>query len=72
MKEVKYLLNGKYFRDHKVFVSSSDGLFDELKPKKVDSYDWPEYNGQTIDISIKPIFEAREFELEGWVEGDTC
>ena len=69
MGEVKYSINGKYFKDYGVYISSSDGLFDALKRKKVNTYDWAEYHGQSVDLS-SPKFEAREITLKGFVVGD--
>lgn len=69
MGEVRYSVNGKYFRDWNVFVSDSEGLFDALKRKKVNSYQWAEYNGQSVDLS-SPKYEAREITLKCFVVGD--
>lgn len=69
MGEVRYSVNGKYFRDWKVFVSDSEGLFDALKRKKVNSYQWAEYHGQSVDLS-NPKYEAREITLKCFVVGD--
>ena len=68
MSEVIYSINGKYFKDFGIYVSSSDGLFDALKRKKVNSYDWAEYHGESIDLS-DPKFEAREISLKCFVVG---
>ena len=70
MGEVRYSINGKYFKDYGVYISSSDGLFDSLKRKKVNTYDWAEYHGQSVDLS-SPKFEAREITLKGFVVGDS-
>lgn len=69
MGEVRYSINGKYFKDYGVYISSSDGLFDALKRKKVNTYDWAEYHGTSLDLSA-PKFEAREITLKGFVVGD--
>ncbi len=69
MSEVRYSVNGKYFKDWNVFISDSDGLFDGLKRKKVNSYNWAEYHGKSVDLT-KPKFEAREITLKGFVIGD--
>lgn len=68
MSEVRYSINGKYFKDYGVYISSSDGLFDALKRKKVNTYDWAEYHGTSIDLS-SPKFEQREISLKGFVSG---
>ena len=68
MGEVRYSINGKYFKDYNVLISSSDGIGDGLKRKKVNTYDWPEYNGLSVDLS-SPKFEAREITLKGFVIG---
>ena len=70
MGEVRYSVNGKYFKDYGVYISSSDGLFDALKRKKVNTYDWAEYHGSSLDLS-SPKFEAREITLKGFVVGDS-
>lgn len=69
MGEVRYSVNGKYFKDFGVYVSDSDGLFDALKRKKANSYDWAEYHGESLDLS-NPKFEAREISLKCFVVGD--
>lgn len=69
MGEVRYSVNGKYFRDWNVYVSDSEGLFDALKRKKVNSYQWAEYHGQSVDLS-NPKYEAREITLKCFVVGD--
>lgn len=69
MAEVRYSVNGKYFRDWNVYVSDSEGLFDALKRKKVNSYQWAEYHGQSVDLS-SPKYEAREITLKCFVVGD--
>jgi hypothetical protein len=69
MGEVVYNLNGKYFKDYDIFISSSDGMFDGLKPKKQNTYDWAEYSGVASDINQKLIFEVRKFTLTGFVKG---
>lgn len=68
MGEVIYSINGKYFKDYNVLISSSDGIGDGLKRKKVNTYDWPEYHGESPDLS-NPKFEAREITLKGFVIG---
>lgn len=69
MSEVRYSINGHYFKDFGVFVSDSNGIADTLKRKKVNSYDWAEYHGISVDLS-KPKFEAREIELKCFIVGD--
>lgn len=69
MSEVRYSVNGKYFKDFGVYISSSDGLFDALKRKKVNTYDWAEYHGSSPDLS-NPKFEQREITLKGFVTGE--
>ena len=69
MEEVKYSVNGKYFKDFEVYISDSFGIADGLQRKKVNTYDWAEYNGISIDLS-NPKFEARELKLNGFVLGD--
>lgn len=68
MAEVRYSVNGKYFKDFGVSISESDGLFHQLKRKSVNSYDWAEYHGTAPDLS-NPKFEAREITLKGFVVG---
>ena len=69
MAELVWSLNGKYFKDFGVGISSSDGILGELKPKKQDTKDWSEYNGVALDLTKKPKYEAREFTLSGWIVG---
>lgn len=69
MSEVRYSVNGKYFKDFGMYISDSDGLFDGLKRKKINTYDWAEYNGSAPDLS-NPKFEPREITLKGFVVGD--
>ena len=68
MSEVRYSVNGKYFKDYGTYISSSEGLFDALKRKPVNTYDWAEYHGSSPDLS-KPKFEQREITLKGFVTG---
>lgn len=68
MSEVRYSVNGKYFKDFGTYISSSDGLFDALKRKKVPTYDWAEYHGSAPDLS-NAKFEQREITLKGFVTG---
>ena len=69
MGEVKYSINGKYFKDYGIYVSSSLGLLDALKRKPIKTYDWQEYHGESLDLS-NPKFEAREIVLNCFVKGD--
>jgi len=69
MGEVKYSINGKYFKDYGIYVSSSLGLLDALKRKPIKTYDWPEYHGESLDLT-SPKFEAREIVLNCFVKGD--
>lgn len=69
MGEVRYSINGKYFKDYGIYVSSSLGLLDALKRKPIKTYDWPEYHGESLDLS-NPKFEAREIVLNCFVKGD--
>ena len=69
MGEVKYSINGKYFKDYGIYVSSSVGLLDALKRKPVKTYDWAEYHGESVDLS-NPKFEAREIVLNCFIKGD--
>lgn len=69
MGEVRYSINGKYFKDYGVYVSSSLGLLDALKRKPIKTYDWPEYHGESLDLS-SPKYEAREIVLNCFVTGD--
>lgn len=69
MGEVRYSINGKYFKDYGIYVSSSLGLLDALKRKQVKTYDWAEYHGESVDLS-NPKFEAREITLNCFVKGD--
>ena len=69
MGEVKYSINGKYFKDYGIYVSSSLGLLDALKRKPIKTYDWPEYHGESLDLS-NAKYEAREIVLNCFVTGD--
>lgn len=68
MNEVRYSVNGKYFKDFGTYISSSEGLFDALKRKPVNTYDWAEYHGSSPDLA-NPRFEQREITLKGFVTG---
>ena len=70
MGEIVYSLNGKKFKDYGIYISASDGLFDELKQKKQETYSWAEYHGQVFDVTQKPKFEPREITLTGWIMAD--
>ena len=69
MGEVRYSINGKYFKDYGVYVSSSLGLLDALKRKPIKTFNWPEYHGESLDLS-SPKYEAREIVLNCFVTGD--
>ena len=69
MGEVKYSINGKYFKDYGIYVSSSLGLLDALKRKPIKTYDWAEYHGESLDLS-NPKFEAREIALNCFIKGN--
>lgn len=67
--KVRYSINGQYFSDYGVSVAYSKGIADALKRKKVNSYDWAEYHGISVDLS-KPKYEPREIELQCFIIGD--
>ena len=69
MGEVRYSINGKYFKDYGIYVSSSLGLLDALKRKPIKTYDWLEYHGESLDLS-NPKFEAREIVLNCFIKGE--
>ena len=69
MGEVRYSINGKYFKDYGIYVSSSLGLLDALKRKPIKTYDWQEYHGESLDLT-SPKFEAREIVLNCFIKGD--
>ena len=69
MGEVNYFINGKKFRDYGIYVSSSLGLLDALKRKPIKTFNWPEYHGESLDLS-NPKYEAREIVLNCFVTGD--
>lgn len=69
MSEVRYSINGKYFRDFDVYVNESKGLLDKLKPRERKTYAWAEYHGRQIDKSA-PKYEAREITLTCWLVGN--
>lgn len=69
MGEVRYSLNGKYFRDFGVYVSDSKGIADALKRKPVNKYDWAEYHGISVDLE-KPKFQERQIELKCFIKGN--
>ena len=69
MKAVIYSLNGRKFKDYKIFISESKGLLDKPKPKSRASYDWAEHHGKAIDTSPTK-YEEREITLSGWIEGE--
>lgn len=69
MSDVKYSLNGKYFKFFGVRVESSKGLLDKLKPRDRQSYVWAEYHGRQLDLSA-PKYDARDIVLSCFVKGD--
>lgn len=69
MNEVKYYLNGSYFKDFGVYVSDSIGIADALERKPVQSYDWAEYHGISVDLS-QPRYKERKIELKCFIEGE--
>ncbi|OPC51513.1 hypothetical protein BAY06_04070 [Elizabethkingia anophelis] len=72
MGVIDYSLNGKQFRQNKIFISGGfRTLFSELKLRETKGYTWKNMNGIKTDPSEKPVFEPREITLSGWVEGDS-
>lgn len=69
MAEVRYSLNGKYFKDYGIYVSESRGIADTLKRKPVNSYAWAEYHGISVDLS-EPKFQERLIELQCFIVGE--
>lgn len=69
MSEVKYSINGKYFKDFGVYVSESIGLVGLLERKSITNYDWAEYHGSSPDLR-KPKFKDREIELKCFIRGE--
>ncbi|RKT01108.1 hypothetical protein [Chryseobacterium defluvii] len=69
MNEVKYYLNGKYFKDFGVYVSESNGIVDSLERKPIQQYDWSEYHGLSPDLT-SPKYKERKFELKCFIIGD--
>ncbi len=69
MGEVKHFINGKNFKDYGVHISQSDGLFDILKIKNLEKYDWKEYHGHSVNLDVKKT-EARIISLKGFIVGD--
>lgn len=69
MSEVKYSLNGKYFKDFDVYVSESIGLVGLLESKNITQYDWAEYHGIAPDLR-KPKFKERTLELKCFIRGN--
>lgn len=69
MSDVKYSLNGKYFKDFGVYVSESIGLVGLLESKNITQYDWAEYHGIAPDLR-KPKFKERTIELKCFIRGN--
>lgn len=60
---IAYTVNGNDFTSLGVYVTSSAGLVNALKRKEGSKYDWREYHGEVVDLSL-PRFEARDITLE--------
>lgn len=69
MSEVKYLINGKAFKDFGIHVSESSGLVGLLERKDVTQYDWAEYHGTSPNLKI-PKFKERTLELKCFIRGN--
>lgn len=67
--EVRYSINGNYFKQYGVFVSASRGLIDGLKRRQPKTYQWAEYHGLSVDLD-RPKYEAREIVLNCWIKGN--
>ncbi|GAB3883494.1 hypothetical protein [Spirosoma agri] len=67
--EVEYFINGSKFKDRGIYVSSSDGLFDNLPLKDPQTFDWPDYHGVVMDLSA-PRFGARIITLKCFIKSD--
>lgn len=68
--KVSYILNGKVFGEYGAYVSQSHGLVDKLEPKKVLSFDWPEYDGTQYDLGARPKYKERIITLDMFFLGD--
>ncbi|AZA49749.1 hypothetical protein EG346_16870 [Chryseobacterium carnipullorum] len=69
MSEVKYSINGKYFKDFGVYVSESSGLVGLLERKSITNYEWAEYHGSSPDLR-NPKYKDREIELKCFIRGE--
>ncbi|MBV5348915.1 phage tail family protein [bacterium] len=67
MSDVTYYLDGVDIKTYGVYVKSSDGLLSRPKPKKRLSADWPDYNGELVDLS-KKVYESRSIKLECFIK----
>nr|WP_315026094.1 hypothetical protein [uncultured Chryseobacterium sp.] len=69
MNEVEYSVNGHFFKDFNVFVSDSPGITDGLERKSVQTYDWAEYHGSSMDLR-KPKYKERKFTLKCFIDAE--
>lgn len=68
MELIKYIINGKVFNEHNIWVKSSKGIIGATNLKKVNTYDWQEQNGIFADVSNRK-HEPRKIILECFVIG---
>ncbi len=69
MGEVRYSLNGKFFKDFGVQVSDSRGIGDVPARKEVQKFSWAEYHGDSVYLPTAK-YQSREIELDCFIIGD--
>lgn len=66
---IQYILDGVDLLTYGIRVSKSFGITSRPKLKKRESFDWPEYHGQVVNLKNKR-YDVRNIKLECFIEAD--
>jgi hypothetical protein len=63
---ILYMLDGVDFKTYGVYVSGSEGVINRPKLKKMSSFSWDNYHGESVDLEHK-FYEPREIILDCFI-----
>ena len=67
---ITYTFDGANFSTYGVFVSGSEGLMGVPKRKAPEKYEYPDSNGQVVDLS-SVVYEARTIKLDCFIKASS-